>query len=208
MADRHKPDSVPGAGAPGDGHLSKRLIPGNISRSRSPGKPARQAVLPVLSCTARGFSCLVDYSSSGGLLPHHFTLTPLLRMGRYLSVALSLGLRPVAVSHHRALGSPMQHIALRARCPARTFLPASRGAKRSDRPTDLGIDERPEMIDDFKEHCFPLCRIVPHQRRFLHSVLCSFGCGPVSIRLDAVPYPFYTAPAIALFEGHSCNRSS
>lgn len=38
-------------------------------------------------------------------------------------------------------------------CPARTFLPASHEAKRSDRPTGPGIDERSETIDNFKERC-------------------------------------------------------
>ena len=59
-----------------------------------------------------------------------------------------------------ALAAPFHHcliprwpLATTVPCPARTFLPASHEAKRSDRPTGPGIDERSETIDDFKERC-------------------------------------------------------
>ncbi len=44
-----------------------RLIPGDSERAGYPS--------PVLSCATRGFHCLLGYPWSGGLLPHHFTLT-------------------------------------------------------------------------------------------------------------------------------------
>jgi len=49
-----------------------RLIPGMCPACA--GRPGR-AVIPVLSCTARGLSCHDDHSSRGGLLPRHFNLT-------------------------------------------------------------------------------------------------------------------------------------
>ena len=56
-----------------------RLIPGMCPACA--GRPGR-AVIPVLSCTARGLSCHDDHSSRGGLLPRLFNLTR--RSGRYI----------------------------------------------------------------------------------------------------------------------------
>jgi hypothetical protein len=56
-----------------------RLIPGMCPACA--GRPGR-AVIPVLSCTARGLSCHDDHSSCGGLLPRLFNLTR--RSGRYI----------------------------------------------------------------------------------------------------------------------------
>ena len=56
-----------------------RLIPGMCPACA--GRPGR-AVIPVLSCTARGLSCHDDHSSRGGLLPRHFNLT--CRSRRYI----------------------------------------------------------------------------------------------------------------------------
>ena len=53
-----------------------------------------------------GFTEGSSHPSPGGLLPHHFTLTETLRLWRYLSVALSLALRPVDVIDHLARWSP------------------------------------------------------------------------------------------------------
>lgn len=53
-----------------------------------------------------GFAEGSSHPSPGGLLPHHFTLTKTLRLWRYLSVALSLALRPVDVIDHLARWSP------------------------------------------------------------------------------------------------------
>jgi hypothetical protein len=48
-------------------------------------------MFPVLSCTAQGFSCPVDHSTSGGLLPRLFTLTHRLTpLGGIFSVTLSV----------------------------------------------------------------------------------------------------------------------
>ncbi len=56
-----------------------RLLPGMCPACAE--RPGR-AVIPVLSCTARGLSCHDDHSSRGGLLPRHFNLTR--RGGRYI----------------------------------------------------------------------------------------------------------------------------
>ena len=77
-----KPDSVRTPKRPG-GHFSHRLAPAPRSRGMRliPGMcPARaerpgRAVIPVLSCTARGLSCHDDHSPRGGLLPRLFNLT-------------------------------------------------------------------------------------------------------------------------------------
>ena len=60
-----------------------------------------------------GFAEPDSHLPAGALLPHHFTLTPTpsfqtkrSRQGGILSVALSLILRPVGVTHHRILWSP------------------------------------------------------------------------------------------------------
>ncbi len=53
-------------------------------------RPARRDLeraapgFPIWPCTRRGFPCLADYSASGELLPRLFTLTPLLRAGRFV----------------------------------------------------------------------------------------------------------------------------
>jgi len=68
------------------------------------------SLLPVRSCTARGLSCLLDYSRSGGLLPRRFTLIRPKPDGLF-SVTLSVdpGFRT---------GSPAFHTRLAAtRCP-------------------------------------------------------------------------------------------
>src|SRR3954465_2222721 len=45
---------------------------------------------PIWPCSGWGFPCLVNYSSSGGLLPHLFTLTASRAGGGLFSVALSV----------------------------------------------------------------------------------------------------------------------
>ncbi len=63
--------------------------------------------LPMWSCSRWGLPCRPCRHGRGGLLPHRFTLTPPLSgRGGLLSVALSLALRPVGVTHHPALWSP------------------------------------------------------------------------------------------------------
>jgi len=56
------------------------------------------ALLPV------GFAEPMSHPIAGALLPHRFTLTLHREVqGGLLSVALSLALRPVGVTHHRVL---------------------------------------------------------------------------------------------------------
>ena len=65
-----------------------RLNPGSCRPWPAPG---RRPVSPALSCTARGLSCLLDRSWSGGLLPHLFTLTLRQAEGGLFSATLSVG---------------------------------------------------------------------------------------------------------------------
>ncbi len=63
--------------------------------------------LPIWAFSQWGLPCHACHQPRGALLPHPFTLTgDRSRLGGLLSVALSLGLPPVAVSHHCALWSP------------------------------------------------------------------------------------------------------
>ena len=91
-----------------------RLIPG-MCPARA-GRPGR-AVIPVLSCTARGLSCHDDHSSRGGLLPRHFNLSRLggryifcdtIRGGGLASVgpALARGVLPRGVRTFLCAGEP------------------------------------------------------------------------------------------------------
>src|SRR5262249_55917700 len=69
--------------------------------------PARLGSPHIWSCCRWGLPCRGCHHPRGALLPHHFTLALRLiptsgtRSGRYLSVALSVGLLRVAVSDHR-----------------------------------------------------------------------------------------------------------
>ena len=54
--------------------------PALLSRSTERAAPG----FPIWPCTRWGFPCLVDYSASGKLLPHLFTLTAPLRARRYV----------------------------------------------------------------------------------------------------------------------------
>ena len=112
-ADGRKPDSVPGARAPGDDHFSPparegRKV-GGTSRSQrrrgdyypeaAPPKRSRPgAGPPVMSCTAEGFSCPAHCCAGGGLLPRLFTLARRLRAGRsvFCDTVCRAGLSPVA----------------------------------------------------------------------------------------------------------------
>ena len=78
--------------------------------------------IPIRSCSRWGLPCRPCYQARGGLLPHPFTLTPpiyrpvhvgqaitkrpIYRRGGLLSVALSLGFPPPAVSRHRVSMEP------------------------------------------------------------------------------------------------------
>ncbi len=65
---------------------------------------------PIWACWRWGLPCHGCRQPCGALLPHHFTLacdatSRPASIGGVVSVALSLGSLPVAVSHHRALSS-------------------------------------------------------------------------------------------------------
>ena len=60
---------------------------------------------PIWSCSRWGLPCRRRCRRRGALLPHPFTLTPASR-GGLLSVALSLGSPPAAVSRHRVSMEP------------------------------------------------------------------------------------------------------
>jgi len=109
-----------------------RLIPGMCPACA--GRPGR-AVIPVLSCTARGLSCRDDHSPRGGLLPRHFNLTR--RGGRYIfcdtirggglasvGPALARGVLPRGVRTFLCAGEPRsgrRPPAVRKLCPANDF---------------------------------------------------------------------------------------
>src|SRR3954470_20845419 len=63
----------------------------------------------IWSCCRWGLPCRVCHHPRGALLPHHFTLAvsrcKQRELGRYLSVALSVGLPRLDVIQHRALCS-------------------------------------------------------------------------------------------------------
>ena len=112
-----------------------RLIPGMCPACA--GRPGR-AVIPVLSCTARGLSCHDDHSSRGGLLPRHFNLTR--RSGRYIfcdtirgdglasiDPALARGVLPRGVRTFLCTGKPRSG----RRPPARDNVTPSRPAPQS-----------------------------------------------------------------------------
>lgn len=91
-----------------------RLIPGMCPACAE--RPGR-AVIPVLSCTARGLSCHDDHSSRGGLLPRLFNLSRLggryifcdtIRGGGLASVgpALARGVLPRGVRTFLCAGNP------------------------------------------------------------------------------------------------------
>jgi hypothetical protein len=102
---------------PANGHWT--AIPlGRVLPPASSNQPGRQAgnsfaplrcrrtpAAPIRFCSRWGFPCPPRYRRGGALLPHPFTLTPASR-GGLLSVALSLGSPPPAVSRHRISVEP------------------------------------------------------------------------------------------------------
>ena len=80
-----------------------QTVPGTVS-------PVRRAAsrFPIWPCSRWGLPCQARHRTRGALLPHLFTLTSRRRQaawGGMFSVALSLSLRTVGVTHHRALRS-------------------------------------------------------------------------------------------------------
>ena len=109
-----KPGSVPAIA--GDGHSSGTPVTGRLARPTRmtmrkrirPHARRRGPAIPIWSCSRWGLPCRRRYRKRGALLPHHFTLAapPEDRVWRYVSVALSLGSPPPAVSRHRVSVEP------------------------------------------------------------------------------------------------------
>lgn len=86
-------------------------LPGRLGRKLPEG--CLHAV-PIRSCSRWGLPCRFRCRSRGGLLPHPFTLAPLMlrrhepcgARGGLLSVALSLGSPPPDVIRHRVSSEP------------------------------------------------------------------------------------------------------
>src|SRR5262245_50995735 len=57
----------------GENHLSQQPVPGTRFAMRNSERAAPGS--PIWPCTRWGFPCLEVHTSSGGLLPHLFTLT-------------------------------------------------------------------------------------------------------------------------------------
>src|SRR6267378_329684 len=95
----------------GDGHFSRTPVARHLERPYPRARTGRPIAL--LFGLAPGGVCLADAvtRAAGELLPHRFTLTAPPPRGtnkrrRSVSVALSVGLPPLAVSQHPALRSP------------------------------------------------------------------------------------------------------
>src|SRR5437764_10941092 len=95
----------------GDGHFSRTPVTRRLERPYPRARTGRPIAL--LFGLAPGGVCLADAvtRAAGELLPHRFTLTAPPPRGtkkrrRSVSVALSVGLPPLAVSQHPALRSP------------------------------------------------------------------------------------------------------
>ena len=92
----------------GDARTSPRATnPGSgLDPDSAPRFPARPAA-PIWSCSRWGLPCHLCCQRRGALLPHHFTLAVLPKQnGGLISVALSLGSPPAAVSRHRGSMEP------------------------------------------------------------------------------------------------------
>ena len=99
-----------------DGHSSGPALAGRFSRpTRSPQAGDGPTLLPrrgipIRSCSWRGLPCGPCHQAPGALLPHPFTLTAPrpqgAKAGGLLSVALSLGLPPVGVTHRHVVVEP------------------------------------------------------------------------------------------------------
>ena len=104
------PDSVPTD--VGGGHPSRHAVAGGLLRpTRRLGRAVlerlRRSVLPLGLAPGGVYLATPVTRGAGELLPHRFTLTPVLAdRGGLFSVALSRGSPRVAVSNHPALRSP------------------------------------------------------------------------------------------------------
>src|SRR5882724_3085234 len=111
-----------------DGHSSRPYIAERLKRpTRKFGVPSRDAFRhccrnfsPIWSCSVWGLPCPVHYCAGGALLPHLFTLTSCLRLGRYIFCGTFrlTGLNP-----------PSRTLSGTLLCGVRTFLSPSRAAR-------------------------------------------------------------------------------
>lgn len=144
-----KPGSVPPPKRRG-GHSSGPTLAGRFSRpTRTPragdGSTGQFPEglgwrgIPIRSCSWRGLPCGPCHQRPGALLPHPFTLTApwsrRAKAGGLLSVALSLGLPPVGVTHRHVVVEPGLSSSLRPRPPGR-LIRAERGRPRPSGQAD------------------------------------------------------------------------
>ena len=112
-----KPERACKPGFVENGHFSRTAVARRLKRrtrkSSGPDQPAAGCPASFLLGLAPGGVCLARPVTrpAGALLPHRFTLTATVRAspagyGGLRSVALSLSLRTVGVTHHRVLWSP------------------------------------------------------------------------------------------------------
>ena len=91
----------------GDGHFSRSVLADARQRpTRGSGRGQRDP--PIRSSSRWGLPCQLGCPGCGELLPHRFTFSvaACAAVRRSFSVALSLSLRTVGVTHHLAHGSP------------------------------------------------------------------------------------------------------
>ena len=94
-------------------YLALTLPPGS---SDQPGELAGLLLSLYLVLLQMGFTQPAGRPAAGELLPHHFTLT-LLKAGRYVSVALSVGLPLLGITQHPAQWSSDFPLAQSQRSP-------------------------------------------------------------------------------------------
>ena len=139
-----------------------------------------RAFLPTWAFSRWGLPCHACHQARGALLPHPFTLTgDRGRLGGLLSAALSLGLPPVVVNHHRALRSPdFPRRGLSPAAAARATLPAHSSDARPCRGQTVLVQV--QILAKQHHGCrrvevslgllFRIARLTPHRLRFLGGV--------------------------------------
>jgi hypothetical protein len=105
-----------------DGHSSGPRITAGLKRPTRRLWRAEQArvqlapeSLPIWSCSVWGLPCPLHYCRGGALLPHLFTLTRILRSGRYIFCG---------TFRRTGLNQPSRTLSGTLLCGVRTFLPS------------------------------------------------------------------------------------